>query len=58
TFNCGIGMIAVTAPAAAESVARQLQEAGETVFTIGTIVKQADPSRDTVMRNMASQWAG
>ncbi len=58
TFNCGIGMIAVTAPAKAEAVAQLLRDAGETVFAIGTVVKQAGASRDTVVHNMANQWAG
>ena len=37
TFNCGIGMIAVVAPADAEAVAKALAEAGETVHRIGAI---------------------
>lgn len=37
TFNCGIGMVAVVAPDRAESVARVLMEAGETVIPLGRI---------------------
>ena len=37
TFNCGVGMVAAVAPDQAETVARELTQAGETVFTIGTV---------------------
>jgi phosphoribosylformylglycinamidine cyclo-ligase len=37
TFNCGIGMVAVVAEADAESIAANLEAAGETVFRIGRI---------------------
>jgi phosphoribosylformylglycinamidine cyclo-ligase len=38
TFNCGIGMVAVVAPADVESVVTSLTEAGEFVHVIGAIV--------------------
>lgn len=38
TFNCGIGLVVVTAPAHAEEATRILTEAGETVFRIGEVV--------------------
>jgi phosphoribosylformylglycinamidine cyclo-ligase len=37
TFNCGIGMVLVVDPARVASVRSVLEEAGETVFAIGTI---------------------
>ena len=37
TFNCGIGMVAVVSEAEADSVSTALEEAGETVFRIGSI---------------------
>ena len=37
TFNCGIGMVLVAAPDKAAEAVRLLEQAGETVFTIGTI---------------------
>ena len=38
TFNCGVGMIVVVAPAAADAVASLLEEAGEGVMRLGSIV--------------------
>ncbi len=38
TFNCGIGMIAVVAPDQANGLTAVLEDAGETVFRIGTVI--------------------
>ena len=40
TFNCGIGMIVVTAAKDAKKVAASLKRSGETVVTLGTIRKR------------------
>jgi len=40
TFNNGIGMVAVTAPEAADAVAATLRAAGETVYRIGAIAER------------------
>ncbi len=37
TFNCGIGMVAVVAPEAAEAATACLSELGETVYAVGRI---------------------
>jgi phosphoribosylformylglycinamidine cyclo-ligase len=37
TFNCGIGMAVIAAPAQAGAIRSQLEAAGETVFTIGRV---------------------
>ncbi|MEQ8431644.1 MAG: phosphoribosylformylglycinamidine cyclo-ligase [Roseovarius sp.] len=39
TFNCGIGMILVAAPDRAEALTALLQEAGETVHTLGHVAE-------------------
>ena len=39
TFNCGIGLVLVTAPEAAEAIAATLGEAGETVIRIGEVTE-------------------
>ena len=41
TFNCGVGMIAVVAPDAADKVADVLRREGETVFTLGRLGARA-----------------
>jgi phosphoribosylformylglycinamidine cyclo-ligase len=38
TFNCGIGMIIVTAPEDASAALRRLEAAGERVYRIGSVV--------------------
>lgn len=38
-FNCGIGMVAVVAPADAKRAAARLRAAGETVYEIGSVEK-------------------
>ncbi|MEQ8899294.1 MAG: phosphoribosylformylglycinamidine cyclo-ligase [Roseovarius sp.] len=39
TFNCGIGMILAVAPDRAEALSALLQEAGETVHTLGRVTE-------------------
>lgn len=39
TFNCGVGMVLAVEAAEAEALKAELEAAGETVFTIGTIVE-------------------
>jgi len=45
TFNCGIGMCAITAPEAADDIAAALEASGETVYRIGRIVAEPGPPR-------------
>ena len=40
TFNCGVGMIVVVAPEAADAVAAALAAEGETVMRLGTLVQR------------------
>jgi phosphoribosylformylglycinamidine cyclo-ligase len=42
TFNCGVGMVVVCAPEAADTVFTTLEAAGETVMRLGTIVPRGD----------------
>jgi phosphoribosylformylglycinamidine cyclo-ligase len=41
TFNCGIGMICVTAPESADDVCRLLEAQGERVVTLGRIAPRS-----------------
>lgn len=45
TFNCGIGMIAVLDPAAAESAIEQFAANGETVVRLGKVIKDTGEAR-------------
>ena len=38
TFNCGLGMVLLVDPSAADAVKATLEEAGETVFEVGHVV--------------------
>lgn len=42
TFNCGVGMIVVVAPADADRVMASLEAAGETVMRIGRLIDRAE----------------
>jgi phosphoribosylformylglycinamidine cyclo-ligase len=54
TFNCGIGMIAIVAPADVEHVTSALEAAGERVFEIGDIV---EGTRGCTVSGAAGSWA-
>ncbi len=58
TFNCGIGMMLVTAPDAAKAVTAVLASAGETVFEIGRIVARRDEEPAATVEAMAAAWNG
>ncbi|RAI31525.1 phosphoribosylformylglycinamidine cyclo-ligase [Rhodoplanes serenus] len=53
TFNCGIGMIAVTAPEDADAVAAALTRAGERVTRIGTVGAATGDERVTYTGRLA-----
>jgi len=54
TFNCGIGMAVVVAPADVDAVTRALAEAGETVHRIGDIRAGA---RGCTVSGSAETWS-
>lgn len=56
TFNCGVGMIAVTAPADTERVAKALTDAGETVHHVGTIEPAPTDEADCVVDHADTLW--
>jgi phosphoribosylformylglycinamidine cyclo-ligase len=54
TLNCGIGMVVVVTMDEAEAVKKSFETSGETVYTIGKIVKSVDAP--VIIDNLAS-WA-
>jgi phosphoribosylformylglycinamidine cyclo-ligase len=53
TFNCGIGMAVIVAPANADEVAKALERAGETLFEIGKV--ESGP-RGCTVRGTDGSW--
>ena len=47
TFNCGVGMVAVTAPADTDSVLRAWADAGEQATRLGEVMRAPDSGRVT-----------
>jgi phosphoribosylformylglycinamidine cyclo-ligase len=56
TFNCGLGMIVVTAAADAERVAKALTEAGETVHHVGIIERAPTDEADCIVEHADTLW--
>ena len=56
TFNCGLGMIVVTAAADAAPVAKALTDAGESVCTVGSIETAPQSEADCVVDHAESLW--
>ncbi len=53
TFNCGVGMVAVVAPADVESLTQEWTAAGEIVFPIGQVTEGL---RGCTVRGSADSW--
>ena len=56
TFNCGVGLAVVVAPAVADAVAAQLAEAGETVARIGEIVTHDGAEPRVTFDDLEAAW--
>jgi phosphoribosylformylglycinamidine cyclo-ligase len=55
-FNCGLGMIAVVAPADAEEIAATLSAAGESVHRVGRITARRTGAPACTVEGMESAW--
>jgi phosphoribosylaminoimidazole (AIR) synthetase len=55
-FNCGLGMIAVMAPADADAITEMLAAAGERVHRVGHIVARPAGGPGCVVDGMESAW--
>ncbi len=58
TFNCGIGMVVITAPNEADRLRRVLQEGGETVWTIGAVRDRPGDGARCRIEAMETAWRG
>jgi phosphoribosylformylglycinamidine cyclo-ligase len=56
TFNCGIGMVVVVARAKTAEAAARLAAAGETVFTLGRVVKRTPQLPSVILNGLAEAW--
>lgn len=56
TFNCGIGLVVVTAAEKADTVKKALSDAGESVFTIGTVIARSGDDQ-VILKNIDQAWA-
>jgi phosphoribosylformylglycinamidine cyclo-ligase len=55
TFNCGIGMVVITAPEHADDAEQMLRDAGETIFRIGDVMEAGDGER-VIIENWDATW--
>jgi phosphoribosylaminoimidazole (AIR) synthetase len=55
-FNCGLGMIAVVAPADADAITAMLAAAGEQVQRVGRIVARPADAPGCVVDGMERAW--
>lgn len=52
TFNCGIGMVIVVPADEASQVSARLEASGETVYTLGEIVKASDSAAPAIVTRL------
>lgn len=58
TFNCGIGMVVITAADKADEAQRILAEAGETVYRIGEVQPAIGDVERVVIDGVDAAWHG
>jgi phosphoribosylformylglycinamidine cyclo-ligase len=58
TFNCGIGMILIVRPGAADAVEDALSRSGETVHRIGRLVERRPGGPAVILDRLEPAWAG
>jgi len=56
TFNCGIGMILIVSSERQSEAEDALRQAGETVFTIGTVIERTGDAEAVIIGNASAEW--
>ncbi|MZR30333.1 phosphoribosylformylglycinamidine cyclo-ligase [Sneathiella litorea] len=56
TFNCGLGMVVVVPAEKAAAASAMLESAGETVFTIGELVKAPEGTEQVIISELEETW--
>ncbi|MBL4800597.1 MAG: phosphoribosylformylglycinamidine cyclo-ligase [Emcibacter sp.] len=56
TFNCGIGLVVIVKADGADETRKIFEEFGETVYTLGHVVKKSAEEPATVVTGAAGSW--
>ena len=56
TFNCGIGMAVVTAPDRAADLRTVFRDAGETVITMGRLIRRPEGGPQVMLKGVERSW--
>ncbi|MBL8660251.1 MAG: phosphoribosylformylglycinamidine cyclo-ligase [Rhodospirillales bacterium] len=56
TFNCGLGMICIAAADRADDVAAAFAQGGETLYTVGRVVRRDDGGPSVILRDVEQAW--
>ena len=56
TFNCGIGLVVIVKASGSDDVQKIFEQQGETVYTLGHIVKRSENEPATIVTGQAGSW--
>jgi len=56
TFNCGVGMAVVAAPEQADGLRAVFSDAGETVITMGHLVRRPEGGPHVMLKGVETSW--
>ncbi|MGH6931797.1 MAG: AIR synthase-related protein, partial [Dongiaceae bacterium] len=57
-FNCGLGMVAIVAPADVEAIAALLVGQREQVHRVGRVIERREGMPGAIVNGMARAWPG
>ncbi|MCK5425932.1 MAG: hypothetical protein KAI89_11190, partial [Emcibacter sp.] len=56
TFNCGIGLVVIVDAAGADETRKIFEQMGETVYSLGHVVKRSGNEPTTIVTGTAGSW--